>query len=214
MRLPFRTPTEVAAGLERLSRHLCADGLIAYPTETVYGFGGRVSVAVIDALRTLKRRSPDKPFLLLITGPEQLPELRWSPAARRLARAFWPGPLTLVLPGAPGALPPGVQAPDGSLAVRCSPHPATSAVLRAARGPVISTSANLAGEPAATSVEQVQETLQRPQSLPEVLILDGGPLPPSPPSTIVSCAVEPPRIVRLGAVGLDDLKAALEELDA
>ncbi len=96
--IPFRTAADVEAALERTIAHLRSGGLLAYPTETVYGVGSRPRAPEVEALRRLKGRRPDKPFLLLVSHREMAEAhgLAFSAAASALARAFWPGPLSLV----------------------------------------------------------------------------------------------------------------------
>ena len=105
--VPFRTDEEVTAALPRAVAHLHQGGLIAYPTETVYGLGSRARGPDVLAVARLKGRRPDKPFLLLVADRDmaEAQGLAFSESASALARAFWPGPLTLVLPGGSGRLP-------------------------------------------------------------------------------------------------------------
>ena len=104
--VPFRSEGDVEAALDYVSAHLRAGGLIAYPTETVYGFGSRARATEVQALQQLKGRRPDKPFLLLVSnrGMAEAQGLAFNPSASALARAFWPGQLTLVLHGGSGRL--------------------------------------------------------------------------------------------------------------
>jgi len=98
--VPFQTAAEVAAAIPRVVAHLRSSGLLAYPTETVYGLGSRAQQADVAALAALKGRTSGKPFLLLISDREMAEGhgLAFNASADALARAFWPGPLTLVLP--------------------------------------------------------------------------------------------------------------------
>jgi len=104
--VPFRSEGEVEAALDSVSAHLRAGGLIAYPTETVYGLGSRARATEVQALQQLKGRRPDKPFLLLVSdrGMAEAQGLAFNPSASALARVFWPGPLP---PGRPGVSGPG-----------------------------------------------------------------------------------------------------------
>src|SRR5688500_3416739 len=118
---------DVASGrliAPQVARHLDGGGLIAYPTETVYGLGSWPDDAGLDALARLKGRPPRKPFLLLISSLHMLEQtgLSLNASARTLAREFWPGPLTLVLPGGEGRLPPRLRGPEGGIAVRWTSH--------------------------------------------------------------------------------------------
>ena len=107
MILPFQTDAEVTAAIPQVGRHLRADKLLAYPTETVYGLGSAPTAAAVAALSRLKGRAPGKPFLLLISGRRMAEEwgLVFTASATALSDAFWPGPLTLVLRGGEGRLP-------------------------------------------------------------------------------------------------------------
>src|SRR5580692_1239053 len=98
--VPFWSPPEVEASIAGTLAHLAANGVLAYPTETVYGFGGAIDSTSVDGLVGIKRRPTGKPFLLLVSGSAMIERLglELSHAASRLAARFWPGPLTLVLP--------------------------------------------------------------------------------------------------------------------
>lgn len=187
--------------LEAVVRHLREGGLLAYPTETVYGFGCALREEPMARLRALKEREPDRPFLLLVPGRESVDGLEWTPAARELADVFWPGALTLVLRDPEGLFPPGVRSPDGTVAVRRSPHPLAGAIVEALGGPLTSTSANPPGGEPALSAEAALAAARETGAGDEIWVVDGGRLPPSEPSTIVDCSAEgPPRVVRTGAV--------------
>jgi L-threonylcarbamoyladenylate synthase len=207
-RLDVRTDAGIAAALPQVLEHLAGDGLIAYPTETVYGFGGAVTAGAAAALRRLKRRDPLKPFLLLVSGPDQAPGVQWSEASRAIARKFWPGPLTLALPADAGAFPGGIVSADGTVALRASPHPLVRALTAGFRGPITSTSANATGSPAARDCEAVIATLDA-LAARDVLVLDGGELPISASSTILAVDDHTVRVLRAGAIGKDELRSHL-----
>ena len=109
--------------LDSVQEHLRLGGLLAYPTETVYGFGGLPIRSVIDTLMELKKRDLEKPMLLLVPDREAVSDLTWTPEAIELAEVFWPGSVTLVLADPGSRYPEGVRGSDGSVAVRVSPHP-------------------------------------------------------------------------------------------
>src|SRR3954468_7579960 len=144
MILPFRTPAEVEAAIPAVSSHLAADGLLGYPTETVYGLGSAASVPALEALARLKGRDPGKPFLLLVSGRPMAEQcgLVFSASARALSDAFWPGPLTLVLPGGEGRLPDGLRGREGGIAVRHTSHEGIARLVGRSGRPLTSTSAN------------------------------------------------------------------------
>lgn len=208
----FRRPDEFERDAAAIAAHLRAGGLIAYPTETVYGLGCALHEPALASLSRLKRRDPAKPFLLLVLDAGQTPGLTWTDSARALAGSFWPGPLTLILAARPGAYPHGVVA-NGSVAIRATPHPGVRAILRALGGPITSTSANAPGAAPATDAAQVRSVLETLGSPDAWWLLDAGTLPPSPASTIVDCAGSRPHIVRAGGVPVERLRDVVEEID-
>ena len=124
--------------LRTVARHLEEGGLIAMPTETVYGFGGAAREGPLKALQRLKGRGGEKPFLLLVPDMEAVSDLTWTPAALELARVFWPGALTLVLRDEGGRFPLGVRSVGGTVAVRQSPHPVARGLVESLGEPLIS----------------------------------------------------------------------------
>jgi L-threonylcarbamoyladenylate synthase len=206
--LPFRDPADAERALPLVRAHLSAGGVLAYPTETVYGLGTALLPTGLAALAAAKARDAARPFLLLDASPPRLPGLHWTPAALLLARHFWPGPLTLAL-AADDRYQPPVRSPAGTVAVRDTPLPALRTLLALLAEPITSTSANLPGEPPATDRRGLEQVLATLPGGERVLLLDGGSLPASAPSTVVDCAHEQPRMVRAGAVSLQQLRAAL-----
>lgn len=205
---PVRTKSEIDAALPAVLKHLAADGLIAYPTETVYGFGGAITARAAGALRTLKRREPHRPFLLLISDPDQAPGVQWTDASRAIAFRYWPGPLTLALPADRNAFPAGIVAEDGTVALRASPHAFVRALTDAWHAPITSTSANMPGDRPARDAGAVIAALNA-LGASDVLVLDGGELPESPSSTILGVEDHTARVLRAGAVETDDLRKQL-----
>ncbi len=191
--------------------HVRAGGLIAYPTETVYGFGGACSAEGVAALRTLKPRVGDRPFLVLAADPADLAGLRWTAEARELASIFWPGALTLVLADPEGIFPPGIRSASGSVAVRVSPHPFVKALVAALGAAVTSTSANAPGRAPARSFHEVLDAARELRAGPELLAVNGGTLVPSEPSTIIDVSGGGLRIVREGSIPVERLRCALPE---
>lgn len=192
----------------QVAKHLDGGGLIAYPTETVYGLGSWPNDAGLDALARLKGRSPRKPFLLLISSLQMLEDtgLSLNASARTLAREFWPGPLTLVLPGGEGRLPARLRGPEGGIAVRWTSHVALSAMIEALGAPITSTSANQPGGPPAPGVDGIAVLFADAIARHDLLVLDGGVLGNVPPSTLVDCTTSLPRLVREGAIPRDELR--------
>jgi L-threonylcarbamoyladenylate synthase len=186
---------------------LRAGGVVAYPTETFYGLGALASRE--DALRRLAQAKlrPDGKALPLIAADLAQAEAVASlgdPLARRLAARFWPGPLTLVVPAQP-SLSPLITQGDSTVALRIPGAAVARALAAAAGGAIVSTSANLSGEPPPW----------RPDDLSPALlaridgVLDGGPAPGGLPSTIVAIVAGSARLVRAGAVPWEDVAAAL-----
>lgn len=207
--LPFRTEQERRVALPAVVAHLRADRLIAYPTETVYGLGGAAAPAAVAALQDLKGRDPTRPFLLLIRQPDQAPTMQWNDTARLLARHFWPGPLTIAVPAVAG-LPAGIVSEDGLVAVRSSPHEGVQAIVDAFGAPVTSTSANAPGAAPAMSAAGVVAALEALGGR-DVLVLDGGALPTSAPSTVVRCDDGRVHVLRAGAITVAELRDRLRE---
>ncbi len=215
--MPFRSPREIEAAIAQRDgplAHLERHGILAYPTETVYGLGGAADREAVDALVQLKGRAPDKPFLLLVDGPRMIAELglKLEGPAAALAEQYWPGALTLVLPGGDERIPHALRGPEGGVAVRWSPHPGVARLLLAYRCPITSTSANLPGVPPALSAGEIATQWSDAITRGALMVLDGGPLESSPPSTVVDCTGERPRVIRMGAVPVRTLRAGAPDL--
>jgi L-threonylcarbamoyladenylate synthase len=212
--IPFRSDEEVAAALPRVMAHLNARGLLAYPTETVYGLGSRARAADVQALAALKGRRRDKPFLLLVAdrAMAEAQGLAFNDAASALARAFWPGPLSLVLPGGSGRLPDTLRGPEGGIAVRWTSHRGMARLVRELGEPVTSTSANLPGGSPAPGAEAILRDFAAAVDTGALLVLDGGVLGNSPPSTVVDCTQPAARLIREGALTLAELRRAAGRL--
>lgn len=184
--------------LRRIGALLRDGGVIVYPTETFYGLGAVPSLD--DAVRRvflIKGREGAKALPLIAADTEAARRAvsDWPTEADRLSGEFWPGPLTLLLPAA-SFLPPAVHARTGKIAVRVSSHPVARALAAAAGGLLVSTSANLAGEPACTDPEELSETLL---ARVDGMVLSGR-LPGGLPSTIVDLCSQPPGLVRAGCL--------------
>jgi L-threonylcarbamoyladenylate synthase len=203
-------PDQAVLGL--VAGHLAEGGLVAMPTETVYGFGCVPEIPPLTELQRLKDRGPEKPFLLLIPRAETVPELEWVREARELAAVFWPGALTLILNDPTERYPAGIRSSTGGVAVRVSPHPLAESVLTRLGGPLVSTSANGPGGLPALSAEEALATAKELGADDRLWVLDGGPLSPSESSTIVDCTGSMPVIRRLGAIPLNRLRCVLPEI--
>ena len=200
--VPFWSPEEVNAGIRRALDQMAMQRVLAYPTETVYGFGGAIDRDSVDALIQLKGRPKGKPFLLLIAGSDMLAklDLRLPSFATNLAARFWPGPLTLVLPGGEKRVPEALRGPEGGIAVRWTSHAALQRLIRQHGDAITSTSANRPGVPPAISAGEIRMQWSDALARGALCLLDGGTLQPSPPSTVVDCTLRAPRVIRPGAV--------------
>lgn len=207
--VPFTTAPQIAAAVAPVRRHLAGGGLIAYPTETVYGLGSRPVEADLTRLARLKGRTTGKPFLLLVTGRKMAESygLTFTKAATALAETFWPGPLTLVLAGGEGRLPELLRGPEGGIAVRHTSHGGMALLIAQLDSPISSTSANRPGTPPAPGAAGVEEMFAPALADGTLLVLDGGVLGNVPPSTVVDCTEEDARLVREGAIRRTELRA-------
>jgi L-threonylcarbamoyladenylate synthase len=189
----------------RALAHLDAGGLVAFPTDTVYGVGALAfDGKAIASIYAAKDRPIEKAIPILISDVGELEKvgIDVSPAALRLASRFWPGPLTILVPKRPD-LPESVSA-TSTVGVRVPDHEIARLLLRAA-GPMAVTSANISGGPSPVSAEEVFEQLGG--RIP--LILDGGRTPGGVPSTLVECTTPELTILREGPIGLAELQSAL-----
>jgi L-threonylcarbamoyladenylate synthase len=191
---------------------LLAGGLVAFPTETVYGLGANaLDVNAVRRIYSAKGRPAYNPLIVHIAAAEQMAQVAAAvpDVAVRLAARFWPGPLTLVLRRAP-PIPPQVSAGRDTVAVRLPAHPVALALIEAAGVPVVAPSANRFTRPSATTAGHVLADLDGHVDL----ILDGGPTPIGLESTVVDLTGEMPRLLRPGGVTLEALRAALPEIIA
>lgn len=180
-------------------------GVVAYPTETSYGLGASIEVeCALDRIYEIKRRPKEKPLLVIIKDASWLKRLAADipMSSYPLMERFWPGPLTILFSARPG-LPSPLCASTGKIGVRVSSHPIAMALLDGFGGPVTATSANLTGFPSLNTAEEVIMQLVSP---PPDFILDGGPASGGPPSTIVDVTMDPPVIVRQGAIPQGDIQ--------
>ena len=212
--IPFWSPAEIEASLSGTIMHLQNGGVLAYPTETVYGFGTAVDHASVERLVDLKRRPPAKPFLLLIAGSEMLTrlDLHLSNAASRLAARHWPGPLTLVLSGGERRVPSRLRGPEGGVAVRWTSHAPLQRLIQAYGDPITSTSANLPGVPPAMTASDIVRDWSDAIGRDIVRVLDGGRLEASEPSTVVDCTGPRARVIRPGAIPASVLRESASDL--
>jgi L-threonylcarbamoyladenylate synthase len=185
-------------------------GLVAFPTETVYGLGANaLDPVAVRKIFAAKGRPGDNPLIVHVAGRESLaglvasvPELAWT-----LIDRFWPGPLTLVLLKA-GQVPDGVTAGLPTVGVRMPAHRVALGLIAAAGVPVAAPSANRSGRPSPTTADHVREDLQGRVEL----ILDGGPTGVGVESTVVDVTGPVPVLLRPGGVPLEDLRRVAGEV--
>ncbi len=183
---------------------LRAGGLVAFPTETVYGLGANaLDAGAIARIYEAKGRPANNPLIVHIAYIEQLEQVAIDipEVARRLAAAFWPGPLTLVMKRH-ARIPESVSLGRDTVAVRLPSHPVAHALIEAAGVPVVAPSANRFTRPSATSAEHVRSDLDGGVEI----ILDGGPTPIGVESTVLDVTHDPPLLLRPGGVPVEALR--------
>lgn len=198
--------------MEEAGRVLKSGGLVAFPTETVYGLGANaLDGRAVARIYKAKGRPQDNPLIVHVADSQEVDFVakRVPGAARALMEAFWPGPLTLVLP-AGETVPAEVTAGLPTVAVRMPAHPVALALIRAAGVPVAAPSANLSGRPSPTSAEHVLQDLGGRVEV----ILDGGPAGVGVESTVLDMTASAPVILRPGGVTLEALTEVLGEVSA
>ena len=180
--------------------------LVIMPTDTVYGLVGDITAEAAEKIFALKGRDDSKPLPVLVGDIEQLRQVEagMSLAGSLLADRYWPGPLTIVVYRHDG-VPAQITAARDTIGVRMPDHPFPLALLQRHGGPLIATSANNSGEPAATSVSQLTEELIASVGL----VLDGGDCPRRQASTVIDLTVTPPTVLREGPVTAEQLAKAL-----
>ncbi len=181
-----------------IAEALLAGAVAAYPTETFYALGAAAfSAKAVDRIFRMKKREASKPLSFIVSDMDMVREVASSPppAFPVLAGEFWPGPLTLVLPAAPG-LPDRLLGPGRTIAVRIPPLAWLRALVQELGEPLTATSANLAGEKEIADPSDAQALFSGQVEI----VLDGGPAPGGLPSTIVDLTRDRPLIVRVGAV--------------
>jgi L-threonylcarbamoyladenylate synthase len=199
--LPAKHDDTIPSAIELLNR----GGLVAFPTDTVYGVGALAfDAAAVESIYSAKDRPVEKAIPILIGGPEDLDKVTADipPIAAKLAARFWPGPLTLIVPKHPDL--PDVVSAAPTVGLRVPDHPVARALLRAA-GPMAVTSANISGGVSPRTAGEVNRQLSG--RIP--LILDGGETPGGVPSTVVNCMGTEPVILREGPVTLEDIQFVL-----
>lgn len=198
--------------LEAAAQAIMRGGVIAFPSDTLYGLGCSLfDVAAVELVARLKRRGAGHAFISLIPEPSQADGLASAvnPVARRLIREFWPGPLSLIFHAAP-IVPVPVRGAGGTIALRCPRDPLSHALLQRFGGPVVSSSANLSGQPPAASAEEVVGYFGNQLDL----VLDGGPRRGAVPSTLVDLSGPKPKLLRRGELDVTPWLGTYDDMTA
>jgi L-threonylcarbamoyladenylate synthase len=193
--------------IRRAAEVLRGGGLVAFPTETVYGLGANaLDRAAVARIFVAKGRLANNPLIVHIASAEAAQELAaaWPEAAQRLGARFWPGPLTLVVPRSE-IVPDEVTAGGSTVALRVPAHPVALALLVAAGLPIAAPSANRSTSLSPTRAEHVLRSLDGRIDL----VLDGGPTHGGLESTVLDVTASPPRLLRPGLVAPTDIEAVI-----
>jgi len=205
--LTTHTPSLFDAALARAVELLRGGGLVALPTETVYGLAANaLNAEAVAKIFKVKGRPAQNPVIVHVDGIEMAKRCVsvWTGAADNLAQAFWPGPLTLVLPRS-AEIPDAVTSGGTTVGVRWPRHPFIQAVIRASGFPLATPSANLSTEVSPTTAEHVRKSLGDKIAL----IIDGGPAQVGIESTVLDLTEDQPRILRPGMIHAESLLAVI-----
>ena len=195
-------PEQPDSGMIRDAVRAVREGkVLLYPTDTIYGLGCDPFLpSALGRIFELKERPVEKGVLLLVGSPAEAVSLagRLPSTFARLSARFWPGPVTFLLPAAPG-VSELVVGERGLVGVRCPSHVFLNRLLDELARPLVSTSANISGEPQPPSIADLRRLFERKVDL----FLDAGELPTRLPSSVVDLSVDPPRLVRRGALAAE-----------
>lgn len=200
---PIETASRTAADI------LGEGGLVAVPTETVYGLAAvGTSAEAVDEIYRVKRRPAEKPISLLVSGTEAFFLCEGVPkVAYSLAERFWPGPLTIVL-NRTRYVPDIVAAGGPTVGLRCPKHPVTLEIIKAVGKPLAAPSANISGEPSPKSAREVIKALGGKIEA----VVDGGPCELGVESTIVDLTGLVPKILRQGGISAEDIAGVIGDI--
>ncbi len=197
-------PSDIEQLVEKGISVLKQGGIVAFPTDTVYGLGASInSESAVERIYQVKGRPRNMALPLLLADISQISEIAYpvQEIARVLARSFLPGALTLVLRKT-GSVPDTVAAGGETVAVRVPDHPIPLALAKGLGAPIVGTSANLSGQPSPLTAEEVYSQLGDKVDL----IIDGGRCPGGRESTVVDVSGEAPVILREGAISREELE--------
>lgn len=186
-------------------------GVIAYPTETVYGLGADIyNKAAVERIYQIKERSSGKPLSVLLSSQEDVYSICSDipDFARWLMQRYWPGPLTLVFKASTG-LPEHMAGPGGTIGVRVTSHPIIEALMKLYRKPITTTSANFSGQPPAVRGRDVERMLGKHIDL----LIDAGICPGRVPSTVLDATGSEPVVLRQGDITIEQITNCLQGND-
>jgi L-threonylcarbamoyladenylate synthase len=193
--------------LDEAVRFLANDGVVVFPTDTLYGLGADVfSLPALQRIFSIKGRPPELALPVLVAGPDQVETVAqpMTNQAQRLAEQFWPGPLTLVMRRSP-ELPDLVTGGADTVAVRMPRHRIPLALARRLGRPITGTSANLSGQPDLLDLSAIEGQLGNSVDY----ITRSGPPPEGTGSTVVDITGDEPRLLREGAISLEEIMEAI-----
>ena len=194
--------------IQKAAEILRAGGLVVFPTETVYGLGANaLDAAAVRKIFALKGRPATSPLIVHVAGIEEARELaaEWPEEAEELAREYWPGPLTLVVPKK-AAIPDGVTAGLATVGLRMPRHPVALELLRAARVPIAAPSANRFTQLSPTTAQHVREAFGEETPF----LLDGGPCEVGLESTVIAVTKDGLEVLRPGMAFIEDASTVVE----
>lgn len=198
---------QTSEAIQKAAEHLKEGRLVAFPTETVYGLGGRADVSsTVESIYRAKGRPSTNPLIVHVTDISAAKKYvqAWPDAAEKLAQKYWPGPLTLVLPSN-GTLPDQVRAGQSTIALRVPMHPVAQALLKVSGLAIAAPSANRSGHISPSRAEHVLRSLREPIAM----ILDGGPSDVGVESTIVDVSGKTPMLLRHGQITAQEIEETL-----
>ena len=199
------------SAIEKAGEILKNGGLAAFPTETVYGLGGNaLDAKASEKIYAAKGRPSDNPLIVHIADFDQIYDLcpAVPPQAKLLADAFWPGPLTMIVPKG-DCIPDEVSCGLDTVGIRLPSHPMARALIRESGVPLAAPSANTSGRPSTTTAAHVMHDMDGKIAA----VLDGGACGVGVESTVITLALERPRLLRPGGITLEQLRSVLGEVD-
>jgi Sua5/YciO/YrdC/YwlC family protein len=202
--------TEIEQQIKQAVAILKNGGVVAYPTDTVYGLGACMTdIKAVDRIFQVKGRPKGMALPVLIADLKQIEEIvtEFTPAAKRLAEEFLPGALTIILPKS-ADVPDIITGGGKTIAFRIPNHPVPLALVKGLGKPIVGTSANLSGQPSALTADEVRKQIGDKIDM----VIDGGKCPGGIESTVIDLSGEKPIIRRQGAIPIEKLRKILPDI--